>query len=188
MRIADFQQHLRLTTTLGDSRVHETARTLRNIHLFPGGHKHVDRHVKINEAVNFLWAAFTNTTKSNLQISLMLSLALESESGGKFIGDLEVLLSNPNYLERLTSVELTNNFSKGLFAVIKFEDDSQVVYGRVPEFKSSTMISGDWLRSLAFNLYRKEYDPFAQRELNISLEDAHASADPKIFDLIREKI
>src|SRR5688572_16272209 len=119
MRISDFQQHLRISTSLGDSRVHETARLLRGAHLFPGGHKHVDRNVRIHEAVLFLWAAFTNTSRGNLQYSLMFSVALESATGN-FIRDMVVLLSSPRHLDGLQSVELTSNFSKGLFAIIRF--------------------------------------------------------------------
>lgn len=182
MRPTDFQTHLEITTALTPSRVFELARHLRSRHVFPHGHKHSDRNVKIWEAALFIWVAFTNTSPGNLQFALMYADALENNIKRNFFQDLVKLLSTPQYLQELQSLELTTDFSQGVFAIIKDVNNFPVTYGRVPEMKSSIVISGDWLRSLAFNLYRTEYDPFAAREQNISLQEAFEQADPKIFE------
>jgi hypothetical protein len=108
-------------------------------------------------------------------------LALENKIGKNFYVDLVTLLSRPKHLEGLQSLEVTNDFSKGVFAVFRFVDGSEVQYGIIPEIKSSVVISGKWLRGLAMNLYQKEYNPF-MGEQGETLEEAFTKADPKIFD------
>lgn len=181
MRVADFLTHVSVTAPFTTGRVDQIAKALRRVHLFPTGHRLVDRNVKISEAVTFLWCLFTGTTPANLQFGLMYLLALEGPEGQQFFKDLVRILSDTKVLRLLHSIEVTNNFGAGAFAEMVFADGSKITYGRPGTLRSSAIMPGDYIRKFCLNLYRATYNPF-EGEHGQTLEEAFEQADPKIFD------
>lgn len=155
MRIFDFQQHLESTSPFSASRVHEVARELRKVHLLRHGHKYQDKQVTIEEVATFLWTLFTNTTAGTMEISLIHLLGMQDTHG--FMDDFTRLLSKPEFLKQLTSIEITNSFASGCFAVITFNDGSRKEYGKVPELRQSVVIPGSWLSDLMANVSQPTY-------------------------------
>lgn len=180
MRVSDFLTHLSVTAPFSSGRIDQIAKALRHVHLFPLGHRKVDRHVTIPEAATFLWCLFTGTTPSNLQFALMYLLGMEGPQGQQFLQDLVRILSDPKVLRSLHSIEVTNNFGAGTFAEITFLDASKITYGHPGELRSSAIITGDYLRKFCLNLYRKQYNPF-EGEHGQTLDEAFEQANPKIF-------
>lgn len=181
MRVADFLTHVSVTAPFTTGRVDQIAKALRRVHLFPTGHRLVDRNVKISEAVTFLWCLFTGTTPANLQFSLMYLLALEGPQRQQLLIDMVRIFSDPAVLNVLQSIALSNNFSSGVFAEVSFVDGSKITYGKPGELRSSAVITGAYIRDFCINLYRREYNPF-RGEHGQTLEQAFEQADPKIFD------
>lgn len=155
MRIFEFQQHLESNSPFTASRVHEVARELRKVQLLRHGHKLQDKQITVDEVATFLWVLFTNTTASSMQISLMHMLGMQDTHG--FLDDFTRLLSKPEYLKQLTSVEITNSFASGCFAVITFNDGSRKEYGTVPALRQSAVIPGSWLSELMANVAQPTY-------------------------------
>ena len=181
MRVSDFLTHIAVTAPFSSGRVDQIAKALRQVHVFPTGHRKVDRNVTIPEALTILWILYTGTTPANLQFGLMYLLALEGPEGQQFFYDLVRIFSDPKTLRLLKSIEVTNNFGAGAFSEITFIDGSTITYGRPGEVKSSAILTGGYLRKFCLNLYRRQYNPF-EGEHGQTLEEAFEQADPKIFD------
>lgn len=154
MRPRSFTTSPLLTEYFGVGRVHEIARQLRVLKLFPKGQRSISNTVSIPQACIFLYLLAVNSTPVTVRVHLDILSGLNTKSGDRFFKDFITLLQDSKLVARCKEIEVSTGINNPIFAIIRYRNGKEINYNPVPESPviNSCRISGDFLRSFVGQL------------------------------------